>query len=487
MDWKEKLKELKRGLGATKPDSTGDQGRPPPPAPALGGMPRAAQVRRYLCLGLDFGTSSTKAVVRLLPTGPAYAIPFAGFAATDQPYLAPTRLGVTGAGVLTLSAPHGGGWVEDLKVKLMVGPWEAVPVYEHATLHARPVDLAAGYIALVLQKALAWCDKNVRPSLGTPDIAWQMNLGIPARDFDATLIREGFFVSALAGWQLAVEQGPPDLARAVKAVDAARIGSFQPRGIAREMINVIPEVAAGVTTYARSSQRRAGVHLFVDVGATTLDTSMFLLNASQDELKYVFLAADVDSQLGALRLHRHRALGLGRLALARFVTSDPLRPIPAEVRDCIPPMEEMEALDSKFSDPCVVRVGRVIWEAKVKAPGDLSVPEKGRAEPIQVLLSGGGLRLPLYQEVIRESGRRAAPGGMQGLSVRPFQETPIPRPHDLLPGDLLPTDWQRLAIAYGLSYASEDIGEFVPPSAVDRLPPLPIRSKDDGFISKDQV
>lgn len=487
MDWKEKLKELKWGFGGSKPDSTSDQRQPRPPAPAPRGAPHPAQVRRYLCLGLDFGTSSTKAVVRLLPTGPAFAIPFAGLANTDQPYLAPTRLGVTGAGVLTLSTSTGGEWVEDLKVRLMEAPWQAAPVYDGATVLARPADLVAGYIALVLRKALGWCDQNVKPSLGAADIAWQMNLGIPARDFDATSIKEGFLVSALAGWQLAVEKGPIDVVRAAKAVDAARIRSFHPDGIAREMMNVVPEVAAGVTTYARSPQRRAGAHLFVDVGATTLDTSMFLLNASQDELKYVFLSADVDSGLGAFRLHRYRAHEFGRLALEKFATSDPLRPIPANAGDCIPFPYEIEAIDTTFSEKCVIKIGKVVWEAKLKAPAELSVPDKGRAEPIQVLMSGGGLRLPLYQEVVRESGRRAAPGGRQGLSVRPFQETPIPRPNDLRPEELSANDWQRLAIAYGLSYASDDIGGFVPPSAVNRPPPLPRRDGDNSFIGKDQV
>lgn len=487
MDWKEKLKELKRGITGSKSDSPTDRQQSTAAASALRESPQHAQTSRDLCLGLDFGTSSTKAVVRLLPTGPAFAIPFAGIASTDQPYLAPTRLGVHGTGTLTLSNPQGGGWVEDLKVRLMEAPWEACPVYDGATILARPADLGACYLALILQKALSWCDQNVKPRLGAANIRWQMNLGIPARDFGATSIREGFLVAALAGWQLAVENAPIDLARAAKAVDAARIDSFQPTGMVRAMMDVIPEVAAGVTTYARSPQRRAGPHLFVDVGATTFDTSMFLLNQSQDELKYVFLSADVDTGLGALRLHRHRATGLGDLALARFVTSDPLRPIPVTAGDCVPPMNEIDSLDTTFSERCVLRVGKVVWEAKMKAPAELSVPDNRHVDPIQVLLSGGGLRLPLYQEVVRESGRRAAPGGKQGLLVRPFQEIPIPQPDDLLPKELSVAVWQRIAIAYGLSYTSGDIGRFVPPFAVKTPPPMPQRDREKSFVGKDQV
>jgi hypothetical protein len=269
-------------------------------------------------------------------------------------------------------------------------------------------------------------------------------------------------------------------------VDAAREESFKPRGIDRAMVAVIPEVAAGVTTYARSPQRRMGAHLFVDVGATTLDTSMFLLNQSPDGLRYSFLSADVDSDLGAMRLHRFRANQLGKLALARFAAADPLKPIPVTAQDCVPPAQAIEAIDRNFMELCARKLGKVIFTAKLKDSA-INVPDEGPAEPIQVLLSGGGIRLPLYQGVVRESGRRAAPGGGLGLRVRPFQEAPIPRPNDLRAPNLSDEDWQRLGIAYGLSFGAEDIGEFVPPSAIPVMPPLPRRDGGGPFVSKDQI
>src|SRR4051812_12382039 len=192
-DWRGKLKKKKRTLAGEKQESGAaprEQGKPAvaPTGPAQ----RPVVPPRYICLGLDFGTSSTKAVARLLQTGPAHAIPFDGISSADQPYLAPTRLGVTSEGELRIAAPNGGGGVEDLKVKLMIAPWDAAPTYEGAALWARPADLAAGYLALILQKAIAWCDATIRPTLGQADVIWSLNVGIPARDFDATAIKEGF-------------------------------------------------------------------------------------------------------------------------------------------------------------------------------------------------------------------------------------------------------------------------------------------------------
>jgi hypothetical protein len=326
----------------------------------------------------------------------------------------------------------------------------------------------------------------VIPRLGNAEVVWRLNLGIPARDFDAKSIKEAFLIAAIAGWHIASEKGAINITRAATVVNLARQDNFRPEGTGREMIEVIPEVAAGVTAYARSAQRRPGAHLFIDVGATTFDTSFFLLDQSLDGLRYVFLAAEVDSHLGAIRLHRYRADQLGRLALARFAASDPLKPIPATPLDCVPPSSEIAEMDTPFREVCVQNLAKVVWAAKMKDPS-VSVPDNSRAEPIQVLLSGGGIRLPLYQHAIRETGRRVKPGGGLGLRIRPFQEATMPRPEDLQASSLSEDEWSRLAIAYGLSYAAEDIGEFVPPSEVSAPPPLPHRDDRERFVSKDQV
>ena len=215
---------------------------------------------------------------------------------------------------------------------------------------------------------------------------------------------------------------------------------------------------------------------------------MFLLNETADGLKYVFLSADVDDKLGALRLHRYRASELGRLALARFAASDPLKPIPERAKDCVPTDTEISEIDSDFSERCIQKVCSVVAKAKKKAQADMSVPDDRPSDPILVLPSGGGIHLPLYKEAISRAGNRVGPGGGLGLRVKPFQMQPVPKPAELRPAGLTQETWQRLAVAYGLSFSFEDIGEFVPPSAVDDLP-LPQRGHDDGdsFISKDQV
>jgi hypothetical protein len=487
-EWKDKLAELKKSLLGAKaapeqPDSKGAR-----PVAQSGQTSHKQPARRYVCIGLDFGTSSTKAVVQLLPVGPAFAVPLAGAGASAGPYLAPTRLWVKDDGAAALAADGSGGWVEDLKVNLMERPWQSSPAVPGAQVLSRPADHAAAFLTLTLRSLLSWIDEEVRPSLGVAQISWSMNLGIPARDFDAEMIREAFAAVARAAWQMGVEGGGVTIERAARTVNAAKEPSFVPHGMERGMIEVVPEVAAGMTTYARSPRRQAGAHLFVDVGATTLDSSVFLLHEAGNGLKYVFLSADVDSRLGALRLHRHRASELGRLALDRFAASDPLIPIPATAKDCVPPDEDILSIDSRFGEDCVRRLGSVIYNAKLKAPVEMSVPDGGSDGYIQVLLSGGGINLPLYQRAIQEAGRRAGPNGGLGLRIKRFRREQIPQPAELRAPGLSAGSWQRLAVAYGLSYQFEDIGEFIPPSSVPKAPPRRRRDADnDAYISKDQV
>jgi len=482
MDWKEKLKQLGLGLGTsdTKPVSKVT------PSPAV--------KRVYFCLGLDFGTSSTKAVIKMQTVDTAYAIPFfPGIASADLPYLAPTRLWVDEHEILGYQQTNSGGWIEDLKVRLMEKPWDSAPAWSGAMITATPAGLATAYVALTIREVMNWFNKQVKPTLGAVDINWSFNLGIPARDFDAKEIKDAFFSVACAGWNIAAEGNVISLNRAETAVEAAHLNSLSLIGIEKESVNVVPEVAAGVTSYVRSSQQRAGAHLFVDVGATTLDTSLFLLSEKGGEFQYTFLSADVDSNLGALRLHKHRAKQLGELALAKFAASNPLQPIPQTAQDCVPNSTELLQIDTDFTNLCLISIGSVIARAKRKAPNDLSVHDNGTLQPkvynesIRVLRSGGGMNLPLYSVAIDEVGIRVAPGGKLGLRVKPLETINLIMPDGLNAPGLDNINWSRMAIAYGLSFPFDDIGTFIPPSEVDE-PDIPEKVDiQKNLITKDHM
>ena len=72
-----------------------------------------------------------------------------------------------------------------------------------------------------------------------------------------------------------------------------------------EQVDVVPEIAAEVVGYARSKHRREGLHVMVDVGASTIDICGFVLHAAdgEDGDQYHLLTALV-KRLGLHELHR---------------------------------------------------------------------------------------------------------------------------------------------------------------------------------------
>lgn len=75
--------------------------------------------------------------------------------------------------------------------------------------------------------------------------------------------------------------------------------------ISPEDINVIPEVAAELVGYARSSLRETGLHVLIDLGARTLDIASFILHNRDGDDRYSILTADLE-ELGATLCDYHR-------------------------------------------------------------------------------------------------------------------------------------------------------------------------------------
>lgn len=491
MDWKDKLRGLLGGeSGKVEPEIQNIEKRwleqakkPIGPSERKGlvsephsfAQPQKGP-RRYIGIGLDFGTSSTKVVIALRIPRSAEGIPFDGLAPNDSPYLLPSKVWLDRNGRFALEPSGQGEWLRDTKVVLMRRPWQ--PLANDLGLSIRAVDAVAAFIGLVLQYAQRWFLKEKATQLGSNELVWELNVGLPARNYDETTIRDAFRFASIAGWELA-QGGEIDLKLTTQAVDRARSGTT-PRGIHIDQIQVIPEVAAEVTGYSRSDQRRYGPHLLVDIGATTLDTCLFLLTDSGEQNRYAILAADVRSDLGAFELHRHRVNSLSTYAQSKLSAADAMPLIPETVDDYIPATTDLRNFDSDFQEKCSVAAGKTSVGAKRKDPLGLTNPHTNSlGQPkseslhrdIRVFVCGGGGRMKLYQEAIDEAGRRAGPGGKQGLNMIPFVKVPggLPFPADLSASKIPMQDYDRLAVAYGLSYSADDIGIFIPPSDIDEL------------------
>jgi hypothetical protein len=117
-----------------------------------------------------------------------------------------------------------------------------------------------------------------------------------------------------------------------------------------------------------------------------------------------------------------------------------------------------------------------------KAPSDSSWTLKHH---LPIFLVGGGARSDLHIRVVnaldpwlRENARN------DGIRI-----TQLPRPTNLtLPLGLPDSNgFERLAVAWGLSYPPTEIGEIALPSQIGNIP-RPVAIDSSGrFVSKDQV
>ena len=401
----------------------------------------------YTFVGLDFGTSSTKMVVRFPyePGETSIAIPAPpAIRSGNHPYLWGTVVWKRD-GVYLPWPEAGASALYRLKQGLLAPSDD-----EHRSTDANVV----AYLAFAIRYAKGWVLRE-RPALfiGRNPI-WHVNVGMPAESFNDSVLRPRF--QSVVAAALGLGGGSITESRARRSLDEATVGADAPptadRGFA-----VIPESAAGMTGFAQSLRSAAGLYLLVDVGALTLDVSMFRLNrGAEGDRRYSFMAANV------------RPLGVESI-------------------------EWFKTKREKTEDDCNRQCRRslldVIEHTKTKKDPAASV---WHGESLPVLLTGGGAANKLHQEVVNwfDEGFRTSHYDTDGIRLVPL---PAPRSIDwpeplegVAIGNAAERRFARLGVAWGLSNPPDDIGEIRPMREVGDVAPQAQRVAE-RFVSKDDV
>ena len=432
---------------------------------------RTDQESAYLVIGLDFGTSCTKVIVRspYMARSRAVAIPWR-HDGRDTVYLLPTALYRNGRGELELAATDDatGDHFTDLKTALMDRPDDE-----------RARALAAAYLGVTLRTTRRWLLNNQADIYGQYFLRWALNLGIPSAGYDDEQVRATFGLVARAAWELSLESRALTLETAVRACRDAK-GDGNPD--ADTPIEVVPEIVAEVVGYARSKRRRNGLHIVVDVGASTLDICGFNLHAPDGEDCYELLTALVE-RLGLNELHRKRVAAI-RQAGARTssrapVTAlDPSSPIPVCGSDYVEQpssvlREELTAVDDRHVLYCTNALMRVLMALKQHRYRRADAWKLG----LPVFLAGGGRDFELIRKAMIHANKRFT----EAVVAREIQWRRLPAPETLADNDV-PNG--RLDVAYGLSLDRFDIGEIHPPGEIPDDEPPAISTRPD-YPSKD--
>jgi len=439
-----------------------------------------------MALGLDFGTSSVKLVISDLAADKAYAVPFFDANGIDA-YLLPSRVfevsPKAGSGSESLFNLFGGDLAfRDLKLSLLADP-------ESET---RQVDVIA-FLALTIQRARAWFFDQHHSIYKRVKCLWQLRIGLPA----ATAL-DNQYVPLLenilrAAWKTAALDG---------AIGRSEVRKIRDSVFALEQdedepeVRVIPEIAAQIFGFVVSTSfdtKAANRYLMVDVGAGTVDSSLFkVVPGRGGQWNFEFYTAVVQPY-GVANLHAHRvnwwlskfdgleeASGLAQELKATQFATDLVGALPVCYLDYFSGVRvnvnKSDDPDFYFFDKKLMAQvqGSTLWRA-----ANDNYLDRSELTNIPMFLCGGGARSPFYLDL---EEKLVSLSGFSWLSAEPWQ---LVYPGDLMSEGIDDTDFDRLSVAYGLSKLNVGtITHAVP------LPKVPIEAQvsfTDRYVDKDQT
>lgn len=392
-----------------------------------------------LIMGMDVGTSFSKAVVQLTRRR-HLAVPFdAADASDDSRFLVPTAVAVMAGGKCRLGLHEDAvQMLDNIKMPLIDGTFT-----DDTRLHLTV------FMTLLFGRVRTWAQVKVENTLGRRSLDWTVNLGVPTDSHRDEIVGE-YLRCAMAAWRLA--EATEDRCRPLTLTEC-RKALVAVEGFDAVPIKVFPEVVAQVSSYVQTPLRKDGVHVIVDAGGGTLDVTVFMVLRehlqNEEELVFPVFARTVKPH-GTRYLVRHRWKDADA---ERSGEPSPFRNLPSEAATAGllgMTAEQLRQIDEPFGSA----VSRCIGETIKKAAGKGELGWPGR-----LLLVGGGSSVELYQRAFREYKTKQWKYKLDGIE--------LPRPDDLEMRKSGEMEWHRMAVAYGLSFDPDDIGRIRTPEEIE--------------------
>ena len=435
-----------------------------------------AAASRELVLGLDFGSSSTKLVISDRAAGKSFAVPVADAVGTRR-FLLPTAIHECDD---RYSLDDAGTLYTGLKSDLLASP-ENVRVRERAV----------AYLALAIRRARGWLFTTHESIYRDVPIFWTLSIGIPKQqgqiDRDTSLYKR----LAAAAWRVAGAPAPVTTGNVVAAMQ---------RNEGRQTddtveVRVVPEIAAEIYGFVSSESfdpKPDNVFLMVDVGGKTLDASLFRVKRNKANRWDFSFFTSVVRPLGALELHGARidwwkemlrARACDERAVSLIADLEALKQssmfeemIPAKATDYVEGVELTQGPEASTPDASYRAELRVAVRRKAYDSAFGVQLSDRQMDGVEYFLCGGGSRMEIYSKVVH--GALSGPSGALFHANRRILRVP----GDLLAPGLPEPDYDRFAVAYGLSRLDRT-------SVMDAKPLPPPKRRDrkyeNRFVSKD--
>ena len=443
-----------------------------------------------LIIGLDFGTSASKVVIQApdLPGQPSYAVDFGQFH-KSMPHILPTRLWMDSKGTFSITPKSGAQLINNIKLDLFLRDERLGSMHSPIRQQLPPEEIAAIYLALLLRFSRTWFLQAKNDVLRHFNVLrWSVNMGVPSpciEDNEQNRVfrrvgRAAWMLSNLAKERITFERAGIELER------ADDIDQWESDELACDF-DIIPEIAAGAVGYALSNLRREGLHVMVDIGASTVDACTFVLHAQEGSDHYRLLMADVQP-LGTIRLYDDQLVAL-MSAYEEHIESlrdkhEPWTPIPEEIDPYLLARDQLiaavQGARAQLKSQLLHMLRRVIWQTKLRRDPKAPVWRRGR---LPILLIGGGSKLQFFRQAVEELG----PWLKYHTRNDGTLLVPVPVPHSLAHSTDKADGHHFLTVAWGLSHRALDVGDITPADRIpDVEPPRPL-DLSSRYIGKELV
>jgi len=415
--------------------------------------------KQQLIIGLDFGTAYTKTVIGEARI--SYAVPFSPYTSGDNLYLMPGQFYIDKNNICSLSQDSPDKiLIENIKMRLLEGDY-SIDAQVNATI----------YIALIFKHTREWLLNNHKNTYKGKYIDWNVNVGLPTDNYQDGKLAAIYNNIANAAWYISILPDAINKRGAITIIQEINQKKLQtklkkePGMIASEYINLFPEFAAQVTGYVRSPMRREDMHAMLDIGAGTTDFTVFIVWENSGEDKFPIMAKSVKS-LGVRYLIKHRINKSNYKGNNLFERNNKLLDDKAFSKQLGLESKELSNIDSQFR--AMVRT-QVIEQFAYTKDCRYTLPQRWKEE-IPFFLCGGGANVNLYKDIVKSIERKNKPYKIKTLN--------LPKPDKLQADGLSESQYNRLSVAYGLSFDAFDIGVITyPPNE----PPVTI-DKCDGYM-----
>lgn len=390
-------------------------------------------------IGLDFGTSYTKAAVGFMDK--IFPVTWEGVSKCEPAYLLPSEYTVMEDGHLYIGQ-YVSATSKELRSDLKLP-------FINPAVSSASIATASLFLALVLRYIRAWVYQHHGTKLASAKIRWQLNIGSPSNGLEKKSLETAYRKLAATAW---VQSQSENLNRAASCLT----GDWQEGQILKDLtdLQIRPEFVAQMAGYMQSPQKQKGLHALIDVGGGTLDIVTFIVHKVEDEDTFPFLVPEVHP-LGTHGLIQNRLVGGPVAATPNAI--DELQPIasPADfARTAGIEVPHVNKRDQIFVDE-VSNVIRSVLEVTRSRRYRLS---DAWASGVRTFFTGGGSNVDLYSQATQS----ARASNAEGLMLMPLP--PHPKLDGFAGND---EEYQRISVACGLAQDSFTLGRVVPAIEVE--------------------